>query len=110
MPPELSPLTQQLVEKLFEPGSQAAACRLLVDECGHNLPFCKEQDAQQMERIRFAALRLGRGSLEDLSKAIHYAKSDWRDVLVWAGFGERLAAHQAWAQEVMRGNNETGRA
>ncbi len=35
----LSPLTQQLVEHLFEPSEQAEASRRLIEECGNNLPF-----------------------------------------------------------------------
>ena len=102
MTPKLSPLTAQLVEKLFAPGDQAEAARLLSDECGNNLPFCKDYDETKMERIRFAALRVSIGTLEDLHRAVDLAKRDWRDLLVWARFAESLSAHQEWAGHALK--------
>jgi gluconokinase len=101
---QLSPLTRQLVEYLFEPSDQAEASRRLVEECGNNLPFWQNQDEYQLERIRFAALRISIGYLDDLQEAVSLAKRDWRDVLVWAGFGESLTAHREWAQQTLKGN------
>ena len=103
MPQQLSPLTQQIVEKLFEPGDQTEAVRRLVEECGNNLPFCKDNDEYKMERIRFAALRVSIGYLNDLQTAIDLAKSDWRDLLVWARFAESLTAHQEWSAQALKG-------
>lgn len=105
MTPKLSPLTRQLVEKIFAPREQAEASRRLIDQCGDNLPLCKDRDEFQMERIRFAALKISRGNLDDLQKAIDLAKIDWRDELMEAGFGERLDAHQRWAEQTLRGDN-----
>ena len=105
MTPSLNPLTQQLVETLFEPGDQAEAARRLIEECGNNLPFCKDRDEYNMERIRFAALRVSIGYLNDLQKAIDLAKSDWRDLLVWARFAESLTAHQEWAEGALKVND-----
>ena len=106
MTPKLSLLTQQLVEKIFEPGDQAEASRRLIEQCGDNLPFCDDQDEFKMERIRFAALRISRGNLDDLQEAIDLAKIDWRDVLVWARFADRLDAHQKWAEQILKGSAE----
>lgn len=103
MPPQLSPLTQQVVERLFEPSDQAEAIRRLVEKCGNNLPFCADSDEYKLERIRFATLRLSMGYPADLEEAISLANRDWRDVLVWAGFGENLTAHQAWAEQLLKG-------
>lgn len=102
MTPKLSPLTDQLVSKFFEAGDRLEATRLLVEECGNNLPFCKEEDEFKMERIRFAALRVSLGYLEDLQRAIAIAKSDWRDLLVAADFADSLTAHQTWARQALR--------
>lgn len=103
MAPKLSPLTQQLVECLFDPGDQAEAAQRLIETCGQNLPFCQDQDEYQLERIRLAVLRLSFGYLADLQRAIGVAQQDWRDVLVAAGFGETLTAPQAWAQSLLSG-------
>ena len=105
MPPKLSPLTEQLVNRLFAPNDQAEAARRLVDECGNNLPFCKDNDEHQLERLRFAALRVSIGYLDALQEAIEQAKTDWRDLLMWAGFAESLTAHQEWAQQTLKGNS-----
>jgi gluconokinase len=105
MTQKLSPLTQQLVEKLFEPVDQIEAARRLVEECGNKLPFCQDSDEYKMERIRFAALRVSIGYLDDLQTAIDLAKSDWRDLLVWARFAESLTAHQEWCEQVLKGND-----
>jgi hypothetical protein len=52
------------------------------------------------ERIRLAVLKLSNGNLEELRRAITEARQDWRDVLVWAGFGDSGTAHRRWAQRV----------
>jgi hypothetical protein len=54
-----------------------------------------------MERIRFAAIRLSKGNMLELLKAIDVARMDWRDVLVAAGFGLQVGAHETWAKEVL---------
>jgi gluconokinase len=99
----LSPLSQQLVEKLFETEDQKEAARHLVEECGNNLPFCKDSNEYSMERIRFAALRVSIGYLDDLQSAIDLAKSDWRDLLIWARFADSVTAHQEWSKLALKG-------
>ena len=74
---------------------------MLAEECGTNLPFCETQDAAGLERVRFAVLMLSDGDLEKLGAMVEHAKVDWRDVLVWAGFGYSLTAHERWAQAVL---------
>ena len=106
MTPKLSPLTQHLVERLFEPEEQAEATRRLAEECGNNLPFCKDYDEYKMERIRFAILRIGMGYMDEMQKAIDIAKRDWRDVLMWSGFGHTLRAHQEWADHILKGDQK----
>ena len=58
-----------------------------------------------MERIRFAALRVSIGYLNDLQKAVDLGKSDWRDLLVWGRFAESLTAHQEWAEGALKVND-----
>jgi hypothetical protein len=96
MSPPLSHETQRWVSILFSPETRAEASRVLSEQCGNNLPFCEKLDQFQMERWRFAALKLGEGSIDKLSRAIELAKLDWRDLLVSAGFGD-VDAHIHWA-------------
>lgn len=96
----LSPKTWLLAQKIF-PNDAEAAGRVLVEECGQNLPFCKDYDEFILERLRFAALKISQGDLHRLQKAVDQAKRDWRDALVWAGFAERLEAHSEWADATL---------
>ncbi len=50
----------------------------------------------EFERFRFAALRLSNGDLRKLEQAVELAKRDWRDLLMAAGFGEDVTAHERW--------------
>ena len=94
---ELSEETWQLVRKLFAPEQQQPVARLLEEQCGNNLPFLAKLDKYQLERFRYAALKLSQGRLSDLQKAITLAQQDWRDLLVAAGFARALDAHKKWA-------------
>jgi len=49
-----------------------------------------------MERIRFAVLKLSEGNIEKLVQGIELAQTDWRDLLMMAGFGEDVEAHDKW--------------
>jgi hypothetical protein len=96
MPPRLSPKTVEHIDSLFQPGSREAAIELLIHQCGNNLPFCEKSDEFQLERVRFAVLKLSEGDLEKLRKAISLAQTDWRDVLMAAGFGHNVNAYKSW--------------
>jgi hypothetical protein len=47
-----------------------------------------------MERVRFAVLKLSGGDLEKLRKAIKLAQTDWRDLLMAAGFGHDVNVYK----------------
>jgi len=93
---ELSEGTTQRIERLFSAGDRAGVVDILVHQCGNNLPFGEASTPTSLERIRFAVLKLSEGDLTKLLSAVHRAQIDWRDVLVWAGFGNDIRAHLAW--------------
>jgi hypothetical protein len=96
---ELVPLsegTRDRVKALFGPDTEARVVQLLAEDCGNNLPFCEQATPTSSERIRYAVLKLSGGNLEELGRAIELAKTDWRDVLVGAGFGQDVTAHHKW--------------
>ena len=98
----LTPDTEGLVERLFPPEHRAEVCDILARECGDNLPLTgPPKNASGHERIRFAAIKLSGGDVAKLRDAVDYAKIDWRDVLVWAGFGSSLTEHRNWAREIL---------
>ena len=98
---KLSPRTQLLVERLFSQPDQDDVSKWLSDECGNNLPFCGDSNEYSIERIRFAALKIGNGDALKLLEAIELAKRDWRDLLMWAEFGNDLEAHERWAKGIL---------
>ena len=69
---------------------------MLRDECGNNLPLMKDKDETALERLRFAALKLSQGELNKLLDAVILAQTDWRDLLVAAGFADDVQAHLSW--------------
>ena len=97
----LSPRTRQLVEQLFPGAEQADVSNWLLYECGENLPFQKGRNEYELERVRFAALKISNGDPLKLLEAIELAKRDWRDVLMWAEFGNSLDAHESWAKSIL---------
>ena len=98
----LSPRTKQLVELFFSPKNIAEATQWLEEECGDNLPFCQHHDEYDMERIRFAAIKLSKGNIQKLLEAIDEARMDWRDLLMTADFGYDVNAHEEWVKDVLR--------
>jgi hypothetical protein len=96
MAPPLSRETQRRLDALFAASDRLEAERLLVEQCGNNLPFDENLDAVQLERVRFAALKLSEGNLGSLRDAVELAQIDSRDLLMAAGFGEDTRAHERW--------------
>jgi len=101
MPPKLSPRTMQLVEKIFSPKQVAETVQWLEEECGNNIASCNNHDEYQMERIRFAVIKLSWGNINKLLRAIDEARMDWRDLFMAADFGYDVNAHEKWAKEIL---------
>ena len=97
----LSPEAQRRVEILFREKHRAGVIRLLIEECGNNLPFCENSNERDLERIRFAALKLSAGDVVRLRDAVGLARIDWRDLLVAAGFGDDPQAHEHWTPDTV---------
>jgi len=85
---------------VFRSADAAKVHAILENECGAEALSCKDWTPEQMERIRFAVVRLGSASPEALAKAVKLAQRDWRDLLMAAGFGENLEAHNKWYSHV----------
>jgi hypothetical protein len=96
----LSSRTEQLVRCMFKAAEVWKLRVLLENECGTEALACRGWTPEQMERIHFAVIRLGKESPEALSEAVKLAQTDWRDLLMVAGFGEDLEAHSKWFNDV----------
>lgn len=104
-PGALSERTLRLVEQLFAPAHQVAVRELLEHECGLRLPLMGGEPVAELERIRFAVLKVSAGDPTTLARAVELAKVDWRDLLVEAGFAHRVLAHESWYAEFIRPSN-----
>jgi hypothetical protein len=94
-PASLTQRTLDHVAALF-PTAKEQVVEILLRDCGNNLPFLEKADALALERPRFAVLKLSNGRFDKLKSAIELAKTDWRDLLMAAGFGEDVEAHLKW--------------
>lgn len=101
MPPKLSPRTMLLVSIIFDAEKFEEVVKLLEEACGNNIPFCDTHNEFQMERIRFAVLKLSEGNIKKLREAIDEARFDWRDLFMAASFGHDVQAHEKWAKEIL---------
>jgi len=105
VPAKLSSETERRIAALFPPELRSEVSELLIHECGNNLPLLGKLTEIELERFRFAALKLSNGDIDKLNRAIRLAQKDWRDLLVAAGFAERLEAHKHWfPSEAERGD------
>ncbi len=94
--PPLTDETLRRIDLLFPPDERELVASILLEECGNNLPLLNNVDAHDMDRFRFAALKLSEGRLDKLDEALKLAKMDWRDLLMAAGFGYSIHAHETW--------------
>lgn len=92
----LTPRVLNAVSILFDEDERPAAMRLLEQECGEAALLMTGDAGAAVERIRLAVLKLSSGRLPALQQQIKSAQQDWRDPLVFAGFGDDIHAHLQW--------------
>lgn len=98
----LSPRVERLIGRVFGVADLQTRVRLaLMERGGRTLPLLDRAEPAQIERIQFALLRLSEGEWDKLDQALAVAAQDWRDVLVAAGFGSSLEAHERWYEAQM---------
>jgi hypothetical protein len=98
--PSLSVGTKERIAALFPEVEQPLVTRLLENCLADQVEFWKMlQNAEGLERIHFAVLKLSDGTLVKLQDAIRLAETDWRDVLVASGFANDPVAHRSWASK-----------
>lgn len=99
---ELSQRTETLLARVFtDEDARAVARTLLTEKCGEEIPGCKNARAEDLERIRFAVLKLSGGDFHKLNDAVELANLDWRDLFMAAGFGHEVQAHERWYWQVV---------
>lgn len=104
---EIVPLSAEArlrVERMFSEPDASFVVELLERECSRGVPGAGSWSAEQLDRLRFAVLKLSRGSLVELQEALDLANLDYRDLLMSAGFGQP-EAHLHWFPD---GSRERG--
>jgi len=97
---ELSPNTVFLVQRLYKSREAKEISEILEIECGTESLGFDDWTPVEMERIRFAVLKLATENDSGLDRALKLVTTDWRDLLMVAGFGEDLKAHEKWYESV----------
>jgi hypothetical protein len=67
---ELSEGTWRRLNRLFPEELQSQVATILEGECGNNLPFLTGSDKYQLERVRFAVLKLSDVEIDKLLDAV----------------------------------------
>jgi predicted esterase len=93
---DLTPGTKERLRTLFRPEDLPEAERLLANDDTAARLAGQGWTPAQLERIQFAALRASGGSLDGLRNALVVGRTDWRDLVMSAGFGHDPLAHQSW--------------
>ena len=90
-----------LINKFFSVRDSEFAISLLAEQCGNNLPLCEKWTLKELDRIRFAVIKISDGNIEELKSAVKLAKIDWRDLLVNVGFAKDINSHNIWADTAL---------
>jgi hypothetical protein len=100
----LGPLTQELVQTLCPPPHQPPVQKLLSERCSLTLPGVgtTPEWLGLIDRVQLATLRASHWDLATIEKAVNLANTDWRDVLVDAGFGHSVTAHIHWQRDALQ--------
>lgn len=95
----LSKGTEERIWLLFAATDRDVVRTLLLTRCGNNLFPGRNLNDLELERIRFAVLKLSDGDMEKLGSALQLAQQDWRDALMASDFGHDIHAHERWVPE-----------
>jgi hypothetical protein len=95
---DITPLVRCHVQRLFRPNERGEVGRLLREDCGAALPGVQKSSTTLIERIQCAALKVSSGNIDELYDAVSLAQTDWRDLLISAGFANDPQAHENWVK------------
>ena len=97
---ELTDKTSKILNIFFSGDEKIIVTNMLKNKCGNNLPFCETFTPNQVERIRLAIIKLSEGQLERVHSAVELANTDWRDLLIAAGF-YKTNSHNEWVSKII---------
>lgn len=91
----LSEGTRQRLELVFVPELRKQAEEMLLSQFGAKMPGYKDASELELERVRFAALKLSEGSLAKMREQLDVVAVDPRDLLIKAEFVD-VGDHLDW--------------
>ena len=102
----LSTKTLALINKMVSPERKQTFIQCLENKVADNLHLAEDATPFNLERFRFAVIKIAANNSEKFESAIELAGRDWRDLLMAAEFADLLEAHERWAdQELARLEN-----
>jgi|ETNvirome_2_1000_1030626.scaffolds.fasta_scaffold01330_1 hypothetical protein len=93
---ELSRKTEKVVKLMFGSDEVGEVEQILIKSCSNTVPGCRDWSEESLERVWLSVLKISEGRMEDLRKAVALANTDYRDLLMSAGFGHDPEAHKRW--------------
>ncbi|MFV2057949.1 MAG: hypothetical protein ACC707_15905 [Thiohalomonadales bacterium] len=97
----VSEKSKAIAEKYFPDKSDTVVAQL-QDYCEYLLEFFSEDSQPETyERFCLAILKIAKSSNEKLNEAVELGKTDYRDLLVSAGFGNSITIHNDWASKIL---------
>jgi hypothetical protein len=97
----LSDRTENVLKAIIKESLRARVRKTLVTEVGKGIPFCEKETSAGMDRIRFAVIKLTAEDVKNFDNAVKEAKTDWRDLLMEAGFGYSIEEHNRWYDKIL---------
>lgn len=95
-PIPLSADAERRLLAVYAPEERREARRMLEFSCGSAVESGWGREPAAYDRVRFAAMQFSYGRIEGLVYAITLAQTDWRDLLVQAGFADDATEHTRW--------------
>lgn len=102
-PVPLSERTEQLVQKMFPLEEQMEVRQLLINQCGNNIDAHKYKDKYELEFLRFSVLKVSKGDMKKMHRAIKIANEDFRDIYAESGFLGKKAEEkrEKWVRTIL---------
>lgn len=98
------PLTRRVetsLNVLFSEPERTKISNRLREQASNNLPLFEKAKSEDLDRIRFAIIKLiSEGSYSEDS-AFELATVDWRDLYMAAGFANSEIQHDTWYNELL---------
>lgn len=104
MPIPLSQRCRRVAELLFSEPHLSQITNRLLSEASENIPFHANSNSTEMDRIRFAIMKLLSAPNSDEDSIFDLAKRDWRDLFMAAGFAYSADEHESWYNHLVPNN------